>query len=169
MPSSGCQSGTLADVDPSLTALLVDASERFLGEALGRLDAAGYGGLSVSHAFTIQLIEAGVATITALSAAMRMTPQAVSAIVNQLDERGLVTKGRQQGDARTRILSLTDDGRHLADEITAALRGVEGDWADLIGVQRLTDVKSALAAYVSEGSRATPALARRRPRRVRFV
>ena len=116
------------------------ASERFLGDALGRLDSAGYGGLSVSHAFAVQLIGSGVATITALSEAMRMTPQAVSAIVNQLHLRGFVAKGRLENDARAKILTLTRDGDRLAAGIASALRDIEREWADLVGAQRLADV-----------------------------
>ena len=153
----------------SIAALLVDASERFLGDALGRLDSAGYGGLSVSHAFAVQMIGSGVATITALSEAMRMTPQAVSAIVNQLQLRGFVAKGRLENDARARILTLTRDGDQLAAEIASALRDIEQEWADLVGAQRLADLAAALDAYVSGGPDARPAPARKRLRRVRIV
>jgi DNA-binding MarR family transcriptional regulator len=152
-----------------VAALLVDASERILGDALGRLDDAGFPGLSASHAFAVQLIGSGVPTITALSEAMRMTPQAVSAIVNQLAERGLVLRGRQGTDARAKVLTLTDEGRRLAAAIDNALHEVEQEWAALVGDQRLADVKVALATYVSDGSRAQSMPARRRQRRVRFV
>jgi DNA-binding MarR family transcriptional regulator len=152
-----------------MVSLLVDASERFLGEALGRLDAAGFQGLSVSQAFAVQLIESGVATITALSEAMRMTPQAVSAIVNQLEERGYVLRGRREQDARAKVLTLTEAGARLAAEVATALHEVEREWADLVGDERLRDVVSALDMYVSGGSRASSNPTRRRQRRVRFV
>ncbi len=153
----------------SIAALLVDASERFLGQVLGRLEAAGFAGLSVSHAFAIQLIEAGVDTITTLSETMRMTPQAVSAIASQLEGRGLVTRGRQAGDARAKILTLTDDGRRLAAEIARGLHDAEREWADLVGEERLNEVRATLAAYGSPGDDPTAAPARRRRRRVRVV
>lgn len=156
-------------MSPSIAALLVDASERILGEALGRLEQAGFRGLSVSHAFAVQLIESGVATITALSKAMRMTPQAVSAIVNQLAERGFVLRGRQERDARARLLTLTEEGRRLAAAIGSALSEVEKEWAGLVGDQRLADVKAALVTYVSDGPRLYSTPPRRRQRRVRFV
>ncbi len=154
---------------PSIAALLVDASERFLGDALGRLDGAGFHGLSVSHAFAAQLIESGVATITALSEAMRMTPQAVSAIVNQLAERGLVVRGRQATDGRAKVLTLTEEGGRLAAAVAGALRDVEREWADLVGDQRLGDVKAALEMYVSDADLASSVPSRRRHRRVRLV
>lgn len=147
----------------------MDASERILGDALGRLDEAGFRGLSVSHAFAVQLIESGVATITALSEAMRMTPQAVSAIVSQLAERGFVLRGRQEKDARAKVLTLTETGRRLAAAIGSALDEVEGEWAALVGEQRLADVRAALDTYVSDGSRSYSMPARRRQRRVRIV
>jgi len=155
-------------MDPSLAALLVDASERFLGDALGRVDRAGYGGLSVSHAFAILLIGSGVATITALSAAMRMTPQAVSAIVNQLHLRGFVAKGRQESDARARILTLTGEGDGLAAVIAGALRDIEREWADLVGDHRMLEVKAALTAYIDDGTGMSPVPTQRR-RRMRII
>jgi len=153
----------------SIAALLVDASERMLGDALGRLEQAGFRGLSASQAFAIQLIESGVATITALSEAMRMTPQAVSAIVNHLVERGFVLRARQEKDARARLLTLTEDGRRLAVAILSALSEAEQEWADLVGDQRLADVRAALETYVADGSPSSSAQGRRRQRRVRFV
>lgn len=153
---------------PSLAVLLIDASERFLGAALDRLEAAGYRGLSVSHAFAVQLIGDDVATITALSVAMRMTPQAVSAIVNQLEGRELVAKSRRAGDARARDLSLTEEGRRLALTITATLLELEGEWAELIGEPRLADARGALEAYVAEAPGGGPIPERRRSRRVRI-
>ena len=152
-----------------MAALLVDASERFLGEALARLDAAGFGGLTVSHAFAIQLIEAGVSTNTALSHAMRMTPQAVSAIVDQLLAGGFVAKHRGPSDARARLLTLTEEGRRLAAAIAKALADAERVWIDLVGRQPLREVRAALETYVADGSQAGPDQPRRGQRRVRFV
>lgn len=123
----------------------------------------------MSQAFAVQLIESGVATITALSAAMRMTPQAVSAIVNQLEERGYVVRGRREQDARAKILTLTEEGARLAAQVATALREAEREWADLVGDGRLRDVVSALDTYVSGGSTAASRPIRRRQRRVRFV
>ncbi len=160
---------SLTVVKPSMAALLVDASERFLGEALARLDEAGYGGLSVSHAFATQLIAAGVTTITALARAMRMTPQAVSAIANQLERKGYVVRARGENDARAKLLGLTEDGRQLAGAIAGALAEVERAWADMVGSERLADVRAALDAYVSAATPAETPLARRRCRRVRIV
>ena len=156
-------------MNPSIGALLVDASERLLGDALERLEGAGYPGLSVSDAFAVQLIESGVHTITALSAAMRMTPQAVSAIVSRLQMRGFVAKGRLARDARARILTLTSEGAHLARVIAEALRDAEKEWQDLVGETAFSGLRGALAAYVASRLDVGSAPARRRRRRVRIA
>ena len=163
------QWGTLATVTPSIAALLVDASERFLGEALGRLESAGFPNLSVSHAFAMQLIDAGVTTITALADVMRMSPQAVSAIVDQLEARGYVARTRQADDARAKVLALTAAGRSLAAAIAGSLAEAEAEWADLVGRERLADVAAALHAYVADGASSGAARVPRRQRRVRIV
>ena len=155
-------------VTVSLAALLVDATERHLADALDRLDALGFSGLTVSHAFAVQLVGGGVVTITALADAMRMTPQAVSTIVNQLEARALVVRGRAAQDARAKTLTLTPDGRRLAGAVADVLEDGERAWADLVGQQRLADLHATLEAYVTDGTRsAVPG--RRRQRRVRLV
>ncbi len=151
-----------------IAALLVDACEQFLAEALGRLDEAGHRGLSVSHAFAVQLIDGGVTTITTLAASMRMTPQAVSVIVDQLAARGLVERQRQPNDARAKILSLTADGLLLSMEIAAALDGAEQGWRELVGGRRLEELLATLEMYVAAGPSRAPSAIRRR-RRVRVV
>ena len=135
---------------PSIAILLVDASERLLGDALARLAEAGFPRVTVSHAFAVQSIGSGIVTITALSAAMRMTPQAVSAIINHLVERGFVIRGPLAGDRRAKGLTLTDDGRRLALAIDAVLQAVEREWVSLVGADRYGDMTAALEAYVAD-------------------
>ena len=161
--------GYARDVTPSLVSLLVDATERYLADALGRLDELGFGGVTVSHAFAVQLVGAGVTTITALAEAMRMTPQAVSSIVNQLEARALVVRGRAEQDARAKTLTLTVEGRRLAEAIATVLADGEGAWAELVGAERLEDVRATLATYVADAASAAGPTGRRRQRRVRLV
>jgi DNA-binding MarR family transcriptional regulator len=134
-----------------LVSLLVDASERALDRALAALADGGYGGLSPSHALAVQLVEAGVATTRDLAVAMRMTPQAVSAIVAQLETRGFLVRRRQERDARAKLITLTDEGRRLAGAIVRALLSVEQDWVDAIGHERVELVRAALGSYVADG------------------
>ena len=162
--------GYARPVTPSLASLLVDATERSLTDALGRLDELGFRGLTVSNAFAVQLVGAGVATITALAEAMRMTPQAVSTIVNQLEARALVMRGRSGRDARAKTLTLTDEGQRLADAIAAALADGERAWAELVGAERLSDLRATITAYLADPAPVGGAASgRRRPRRVRIV
>lgn len=155
---------------PSIAVLLVDATERFLGDALDRLAVAGFPDLSVSQAFAIQLVDGGVNTITSLAAVMRMSPQAVSAIVDQLERGGLVARTRPAQDGRTRILALTDEGRDLGVAIAQALADAERAWATLVGEERLAEFASVLQRLAADGGESPPQRAgRRRRRRVRIT
>jgi DNA-binding MarR family transcriptional regulator len=151
-----------------LVVLLVDVTERALDRALGALASDGYPGLSPSHALAVQLVEAGVATTRDLAVAMRMTPQAVSAIVDQLEARGFVVRRRQERDARAKVITLTDKGHRLASAVARALSAVEEDWAEAVRPERVSLVRDALVAYVASDAIARPEGERPRRRRVRI-
>jgi DNA-binding MarR family transcriptional regulator len=155
-------------METPLVALLVAASERALAQALEALDAAGFPGLTPSHALAIQLVEAGVVTTRDISLAMRMTPQAVSAIADQLEARGFVARQRSEADARAKTLSLTANGTRLAAAIAASLAAVEREWSSLIGQTQYATLLGALGAWVQAGEPAQAKNPRGRRRRVRI-
>jgi len=69
----------------------------------------------------------------------------VVALVDDLEKRGLAQRARSTQDRRRNVLTLTDKGRALMDEINAAARSVEapirealspGEWTTLIRLTR---------------------------------
>lgn len=63
------------------------------------------------------LDEHGPIGVTALAAADRCTQPTMSGLVGSLEDRGLVTRVPHPDDARSRLLSLTEAGRHELEEV----------------------------------------------------
>ena len=57
---------------------------------------------------------------------LRIAPRSATEVVDALEEKGLVTRSPDPGDRRATLVSLTDRGRALAEEVRRT-RGVESE------------------------------------------
>ena len=57
-----------------------------------------------------------------LATHLRVAPRSVTDVVDALEERGLVERGRDPADRRATVITLTSAGRRLVDEIGEARR-----------------------------------------------
>lgn len=74
----------------------------------------------VSQAHALMELSKGVRSQSELAALLRLERSTVSRLVAQLERRGWVDRDRAPGDGRARLLSLTEDGRRVADDIAMA-------------------------------------------------
>ena len=51
---------------------------------------------------------------------LRIAPRSATEVIDGLEERGLVVRGADPGDRRATCVSLTDAGREVLSEVTAA-------------------------------------------------
>ncbi|HEY0934224.1 MAG TPA: MarR family transcriptional regulator [Trebonia sp.] len=87
---------------------------------------------------------AGSLPMGKLGARLMVHPAAVTNAVSKLEQRGLVRRSMSPDDRRVVLATITDDGRTLVDEATAALNegsfGLPGltpqQAADLVGMLR---------------------------------
>lgn len=71
-------------------------------------------GLNVLRAMVLRLIDRdGVQRPSALAEALELAPPAVSHLLTELEERGLLTRSLDPQDRRRVRLEVTDDGRRL--------------------------------------------------------
>lgn len=80
---------------------------------------------------------------------LKMTKQSASEAVAVLESAGLVERVPHPTDGRARVLRLTKKGRTKLDERRKLWRGVEDEWADLVGRDQLDVVRDALLAYLA--------------------
>ena len=98
------------------------------------------GGLRPRHLIALKLLsERGPANQQGLSEALSLDPSNVVGLLNELEERGLITRRRDRADRRRHIVELSPLG---ADELNLAYA-------------RLSDVEDDLLSALSAAERAT--------------
>lgn len=60
-----------------------------------------------------------------LSKELNLSRQTVTSVVDSLEARGLVTRSIAEGDRRSRVISLTEQGRAAGREMGRAMRRIE--------------------------------------------
>jgi len=74
---------------------------------------------SAAHALT-ELSAAHSLTQSELGHRLRLEKSTVSRLVGQLEERGWIERCRAEHDARVMLLTLTDEGRGMANRVAAS-------------------------------------------------
>jgi DNA-binding MarR family transcriptional regulator len=108
----------VSTVDPSrldlpVLAALAGASVDEL--LLARLRAAGHPRIRRSHGYIFQRLLAEAPTITELGVALRITQQAASKAVIELEALGYVERRPDAADSRLRRIGLTESGRAVIE------------------------------------------------------
>jgi DNA-binding MarR family transcriptional regulator len=86
--------------------------------------------ISFTQWIVLALVSSGIAdTCTALARDMDHDSGAMTRLIDQLEERGLVVRTRVEGDRRISRLSVTDAGRELAKTLVVSVVGV---WNEIV-------------------------------------
>lgn len=149
------------DLDLSLAALF--AGWALTDEVTRRLTARGFTGLRFSHGFLVQRLVEGEQPIATLAQALEVTQQAVSKTVAELERLGYVRRRPGPGDARVRLVSLTDRGRAAVEAAREERAAVVGDLRERLGPRRV-DAATRLLRDVLEVHGAGAAVRARRVR-----
>jgi DNA-binding MarR family transcriptional regulator len=150
-----------AELDLSLAALF--AGYALNDELQRRLHAAGFEGLRFAHGFLIQhLVEEG-RPVGELADLMGVTQQAVSKTVRELEGLGYLERRAADGDARVRVVTLTERGRSAIATTRTQRRKLLDELRAEFGERRLDDA-TALLREVLRAQRALPDIRRRRVR-----
>ena len=78
-----------------------------------------------------------------------MTKQAASEIVDYLEQHGYVVRRPHPTDRRGKIVTLTERGWSCIRETEAILSHLEGQWATIIGANRMEELKIDLRQLVT--------------------
>jgi DNA-binding MarR family transcriptional regulator len=129
-----------------LGALLRLASQSMTERFNGWIKSSGFADIQPAHSAAIQPLWEAVdgARITALARASRITKQSMSALIADLEAGGYVERVDDPDDARATRVRLTAHGRAYGRAVRAFARGVETEWAERIGTQRVDDLRNTL-------------------------
>jgi DNA-binding MarR family transcriptional regulator len=134
----------------ALTAALLAAAGDLTGRINDGVVARGFEGVRPAHGFAFARLAPDGATATDLAAHLGVTKQAASQLVDELVRKGYVERRPHPGDARARLVVLTELGwacTRAAEE--AALDAVR-PWVELLGeseVRVLCDCLRRIAPY----------------------
>jgi DNA-binding MarR family transcriptional regulator len=129
------------------TSALLRAAFRSYGEVVRHAVAeAGFDDLPRNGAYVVGATARHALTMQELPAALGVTKQAFSQLVDTLVLRDYVERETDPTDRRRLLLRLTDRGRAVAEVVDACARRSDAAVAELVGEGALADARRVLAA-----------------------
>jgi DNA-binding MarR family transcriptional regulator len=89
------------------------------------------------------------ARITDMSDRADVTKQAVTLMVDHLEAGGYVVRVADPTDRRAKLVVLTERGAEAAEVSRRAAEEIERGWGDLLGAERLTELKTTLTDLIT--------------------
>jgi DNA-binding MarR family transcriptional regulator len=134
----------------SLTFGLLAASRALVDGISAGVRARGFD-VRPAHGFAFARLAAGGATITQLAEHLDVTRQAAAQLVDELLAKGYVERHPHPGDARARLITLTEKGRACTRAAEAAMTDAVRPWAAALGEQRLLALRDDLLRIAPHG------------------
>lgn len=127
--------------------LLSNALRHFEERVIELLVESGHDEVTQSHINATRHLDVGGTRLTEMAHRAAMTKQSMSELVDQLEEKGLVTRRPDPLDGRARLVCFTPAGLAWLDDFRAAVKQAEREMARAIGADALHAVKEALRHY----------------------
>jgi DNA-binding MarR family transcriptional regulator len=138
--------GTMHRHEVNLDQLLSAVHQALENRVAWAMADAGYDDLTVAQARLLPLVDPEGSRLTQLAAAAQVTKQTAGGLVDQLERAGYVTRGPDPADGRARLICRTDRAAGAIPGIVQVINDLEESWAARIGVERMTQLREALAS-----------------------
>lgn len=139
---------------PSMLALTFRAIMDHIHE---RLAAEGFADVRPAHGFAFHFLSHYPgATAVEIGLHLGITKQAAVQLVDELEKRGYVDRKPHLTDRRSRSITLTSRGWQCISRVVELSREAEARWSELVGEERLTQLRQDLVAFVEDAARARP-------------
>ncbi len=137
------------DQAESLDGLRDAIAQMFAAERRLRSRESAPGELTHAHIRSLHALSEGPLTAGQLARSAELNPASVTAMLDHLEEAGIVERTRSTTDRRVCNVALTDSGRKLLSDKTARWRAM---WADRLGAysEAELDVAQRIARDVAE-------------------
>jgi DNA-binding MarR family transcriptional regulator len=134
-----------------LTALARRLVRLVTDRARSELIRAGFSEVRPAHNVVLAQAAASAsgARITAMADRAGVTKQAVTLMVDHLEAGGYVVRVPDPSDRRAKLVVLTERGGAAAEVSRRAAEEIERGWAQLLGAERLTELKTTLADLIA--------------------
>ncbi|MDC2863613.1 MarR family winged helix-turn-helix transcriptional regulator [Bacillus sp. BP-3] len=139
--------------DLDLTSILSLSYSTLIDELHDRLSELGFGDIRPAHGFMFKRINPAGATGIELAEYLGITKQAVSKMVDYLEERGYVIRQTHPTDKRGKIIVLTEQGCLVMKTKEEIVAEIEQRWIEKIGAERMHMLKEDLTKLVCEATK----------------
>lgn len=113
--------------------------------------ARGFTDLRPAHGFAFVRLAPEGATVTDLAAHLGVTKQAASQLVDEIVRKGYAERLPHPGDARARLVVLTERGRACTRAAEEAAADAVGGWVELLGEDEVRALRDRLARIAPYG------------------
>jgi DNA-binding MarR family transcriptional regulator len=110
------------------------------------LRSAGFDDLTLAQSRIGQRLNREGIRVTDLAEQAGVTKQTAGALVDELEANGYVERRPDPGDARARLVVLTDRGERLCATAAGAIAEVEREWRDHLGSRAYDELRTALVS-----------------------
>jgi DNA-binding MarR family transcriptional regulator len=139
----------MTDAQPVPMARLLAMSYRLLIDGLhNRLRDAGWTDVRPSYGFVLLATRDKSTTSTELAGVLGVSKQAVSKLIDAMEDGGYVRRTPGVGDARVRSVELARRGHELLGAVELIYRDLESEWAAVIGDRALEQTRRNLSKVV---------------------
>ncbi|MDT4939552.1 MAG: hypothetical protein QOG80_3223 [Pseudonocardiales bacterium] len=125
-------------------------------EVVVELDRRGHPGVTASHEFALQAIDAGARNAAELSRALEVSRQAAAKSIVVLEELGYLKRQNDPSDGRQKQLIVTDSGHEMVRIGAAVFDQIRARWSKQLGRAQLDLLESSLRALVAPERGPTP-------------
>jgi DNA-binding MarR family transcriptional regulator len=127
--------------------ILSNAVTRFEARVLELVAEAGHAGTRPPHINLTRHLDLEGTRITELARRANMTNAAMTELIDQCEQSGLVVRRQDPADGRVRIVVFTEEGRMWLGAFGKALKKAEKELFEEIGEEAAAVVLGPLAAY----------------------
>jgi DNA-binding MarR family transcriptional regulator len=127
--------------------VLSNAVTRFEARVLELVSQAGHEGTRPPHINLTRHLDLGGTRITELARRANMTNAAMTELIDQCEQLGLVVRREDPTDGRARIVVFTDEGKVWLGAFGKALKKAEKELFDEIGEEATAVLLGRLARY----------------------
>jgi DNA-binding MarR family transcriptional regulator len=147
-----CQARTVQNVEAqALMASLLATSAALVDGIHAGVAARGFDDVRPTHGFAFVLLSHGGATVSELASHLGVTKQAASQLVDELVGKGYVQRRAHPGDARARLVVLSDRGWECTRAAERAAADTIAEWTKTLGRQRIRALAADLSRIAPRG------------------
>ncbi|MGI8562718.1 MAG: MarR family winged helix-turn-helix transcriptional regulator [Candidatus Dormibacter sp.] len=144
-----CEPRELQPPEHNTTALLGQAYSRLGHRIVEGVVAAGYP-QRPAHSGVFAHIDMAGTRLTDLAARANMTPQAMGELVDDLEQRGYLSRHPDPADRRAKLIVLSETGRGCMQAAFDTIGRLEGDLEALLGARALNQLRRSLQRILAE-------------------